>query len=86
MQANVGGTYDQIITIRLYIQEGMIVVNIQEGRDMISQRYEDSTFERQNISLVRTNFIIAKTVLIRGTKTKVLSIERNNLISIEKCY
>ena len=71
IQAKIGGTYEQIITEGLYIREGTVGVYIWEVKVTWSQRYEDSTFEWPNISLVRNNFIIAKTVLIWGTKTKL---------------
>ena len=72
IQANIGGTYEQIRTDGLYIWEGTVGVYTQEGKDTRRQRYEDSTFEWQNIYLVQTNFIIAKKVSIQGTRTKVL--------------
>ena len=56
----------------VYIQEVTFGVYIQEGKDMRRQRYEDSTSKWPNISLVRTNFIIEKTVSIQGTETKPL--------------
>ena len=65
--------YGQIRTDGVYIWEGTVGVYIQEGKDTRRQRYEDSTFEWQNILyLVQTNFIIAKNVSIQGTRTKVL--------------
>ena len=73
IQTNIGGTYGQIRTDGVYIREGTFGVYIREGKYTRRHIYENSTFERTNISLVRTNIIISKTVSIRGTKTKLLS-------------
>ena len=72
IQENIGGAYERIITDRVYIQKGTVGVYIREGKYIRRQRYDDSTLELPNISLVKTNFTISKIVSIRGMKTKLL--------------
>ena len=45
IQANIGGTYKQIITDGVYIREGTVRVYIRKGKYMRKKRYEESTFE-----------------------------------------
>ena len=74
VQSIIGGTYKQIRTDVVYIQEGTDIVYIWEGKDMIRQIYDNSMFEWPKISLVRTNFIISKASWYEGTKTKILEV------------
>ena len=74
IRANIGGTYEQIRTDRVYIREHKYIRR---------RRNEDPTFKLPNICLVQTNFIISKTVLIRGTKTKLLQREELSTINRE---
>ena len=72
IQAKIGGTYEKIRMYGVYIQEHTVGVYIREGKDIRRQIYEDSTFKWPNISLVHTNLIIDKTVLIQVTQIKLL--------------